>query len=101
MPQRADSRFLLLSLQRALLGAVHPQLRLASIEADEERQHLQLRFEYDGPPCEEAREACSIAATEVLADLAGRWTLDEQHLAAPHPHLLKALTHIGYRRWEA
>nr|WP_222614013.1 hypothetical protein [Comamonas testosteroni] len=100
MPSRADRRSLLLSLQRALLGAAHPQLRQASIEADVDRKHLLLRFEYDGAPCEEAREACSIAAAEVLADLAGPWTLDEQHLAAPRPQPLAPLAHIGYRRWE-
>lgn len=96
-----DRRFLLLSLQRALLGAVHPQLRQASIEADAARQLLRLRFEYDGLPCEDAREACSIAATEVLADLHSPWSVDEEHLAAPSPQPLQALAHTAYRRWEA
>ena len=88
-------------LQRALLGAVHPQLRQASIEADTARQLLRLRFEYDGLPCEDAREACSIAATEVLADLPSPWSVDEEHLAVPCPQPLQALAHIAYRRWEA
>ena len=95
-----DHRFLLLSLQRALLGAVHPQLRQASIEADTTALHLCLRFEYDGPPDEEAREAASISAAEVMADLPAPWSLDEQHLAVPLSQRLQGLAHIGYRRWE-
>ena len=102
--QAIDRTFLLLSLQRALLGGVHPQLRQASIEADTAAQHshprLRLRFEYDGPPDEEAREAASISAAEVMADLPGPWTLDEQHLAGPLSQRLQGLAHIGYRRWE-
>ena len=98
--QTIDRAFLLLSLQRALLGGVHPQLRQASIEADTAAQHLRLRFEYDGPPDEEAREAASISAAEVMADLPGPWTLNEQHLAVPLPQRLTGLSHIGYRRWE-
>ena len=95
-----DRPFLLLSLQRALLGAVHPQLRQACVEADTAALHLRLLFEYDGAPDEEAREAASIAAAEVLADLQGPWTLDEEHRAAPLPQRLTGLAHIGYRRWE-
>ena len=98
--QAIDRTFLLLSLQRALLGGVHPQLRQASIEADTAAQHLRLRFEYDGQPDEEAREAASISAAEVMADLPGPWTLDEQHLAVPLSQRLQGLEHIGYRRWE-
>ena len=95
-----DRTFLLLSLQRALLGGVHPQLHQASIEADTAVRHLRLRFEYDGPPDQEAREAASISAAEVMADLPGPWTLDEQHLAVPLSQRLQGLAHIGYRRWE-
>ena len=98
--QAIDRTFLLLSLQRALLGGVHPQLRQASIEADTATLHLRLRFEYDGPPEEEAREVASISAAEVIADLSGPWTQDEQHLAVPLSQRLQGLAHIGYRRWE-
>lgn len=41
---------LLLSLQRALLGEVHPTLRQVSIEADTASQTIRLRFEYDSSP---------------------------------------------------
>ena len=80
-----DRTFLLLSLQRALLGGVHPQLRQASIEADTTALHLCLRFEYDRQPDEEAREAASISAAEVMATCLdhGRWTSSTSPCPSP------------------
>ena len=92
---------LLLSLQRALLGEVHPQLRQASMETDAAERLVRLRFEYDGHPNETARNSCSSAATEVIADFPSDWELDEQHLAVPVPGRLGGLQHIAYRRAEA
>ena len=43
-----SSPSLLASLQRALLGEVHPALRQASIEADDVSKDVRLKFEYDG-----------------------------------------------------
>ncbi|MCW0380213.1 hypothetical protein NB697_003059 [Xanthomonas sacchari] len=91
---------LLLSLQRALLGEVHPQLRQASIEADQARRVVRLRFEYDGPPMEAPRESCSCAATEVIADFPASWDLEEVHVAVPMPAPLQPLQHVAYRRAE-
>ncbi len=44
----ASPQTLVLSLVRGLWGEVHPQLRQASIEADEGTRVVRLRFEYDG-----------------------------------------------------
>ena len=95
-----DRPALLFSLQRALLGEVHPQLRQASIEADPINKIVRLRFEYDGKPSDVARESGSCAATEVIADFPAPWDLDEQHVAAPYPGNLSALAHVAYLRWE-
>lgn len=57
MSDLTEPQALLLSLQRALLGEVHPQLRQASIEADGVGQIIRLRFEYDGTPSDAARES--------------------------------------------
>ena len=92
---------LLLSLQRALLGEVHPQLRQASIEADSVRQVVRLRFEYEGDISEVARSSCSSAATEVISDFPAPWQLDEQHLSTSDSRTLSPLAHVGYRRAEA
>lgn len=91
---------LLLSLQRALLGETHPQLRQASIEADPGTSVVRLRFEYDGEPSKAALDSGSCAATEVIADFPAPWNLDDQHVSVAYPHKLSALAHIAYRRWE-
>jgi hypothetical protein len=91
---------LLLSLQRGLFGEVHPQLRQASIEADEVEMIIRLRFEYAGAPEAIVRESCSCAATQVIADFSSHWQLDEQHLSVPPPEKLSPLQYIAYLRAE-
>ena len=93
-----DRSKLLLSLQRALAGAVHSQLRQASIELDPSAQLVRVRFEYDGPPDPTVKESCSSAATEVIADFPAPWDLDVQHRVVPYPRQLSGLEHVAYRR---
>lgn len=89
---------LVFSLVRGLWGEVHPQLRQASIEADEVASIVRLRFEYDGEAQGAVRESCSYAASEVIADFPASWELDEQHVASPWPSQLESLEHLVYRR---
>ena len=95
-----DRSQLLLSLQRALTGAVHSQLRQASIELDPSSQLVRVRFEYDGPPDPTVKENCSSAATEVIADFPAPWDLDVQHRVVRYPHRLSGLKDVAYRRTE-
>jgi hypothetical protein len=95
-----DSSQILLSLQRALIGALHSQLRQASIELDPGSQLVRVRFEYDGPPDPIVKESCSFAATEVIADFPAPWDLDLQHRVVPYPQRLTGLKHVAYRRAE-
>ena len=89
-----------LSLQRALWGAVYPQLRQASIEADEHAHVIRVRFEYDGKPTDQVLDACQVAGTEVIADFTDPWTIDEQHREVPYPLKLNRLEHLVYLRAE-
>ncbi len=100
MDSIASHQALVLSLVRGLWGEVHPQLRQASIEADETACIVRIRFEYDGEATGPAQESCSCAATEVIADFSAPWDLDEQHVAAPSPGSLAPLMYVVYRRWE-
>lgn len=95
-----DRSQLLLSLQRALLGAVHSQLRQASIELDPSSQLVRVRFEYDGQPDPAVKESCSGAATDLIADFPAPWDLDVQHRVMPYPKRLVGLEHVAYRRAE-
>jgi hypothetical protein len=91
---------LLVSLQRGLLGEVRPQLRQASIEADEVAQLIRIRFEYDGAPEADAQEGCACAASEVIADFPAPWQLHEEHVSVPCPQRLSRLRHLAYLRAE-
>lgn len=55
-----------LSAQRALLGAIHPQVRLIKVTRD--GSTIRLTVLTSEPLSESAREAISIAATEIVAD---------------------------------
>ena len=101
MDASVDRATLLLSLQRGLLGEVHPQLRQASIAADALSHVVRLRFEYDGTPSSVVQESCSCAATEVIAGFPSPWRLEEQHLAVPQPSKLQPLAYVAYLRAEA
>jgi len=96
----ATYQSLVLSLVRGLWGEVHPELRQASIEADEDARIVRVRFEYDGAAIGVAQESCACAAAEVIADFPSPWNLDEQHVAVPAPVPLTSLRHVVYRRWE-
>jgi len=90
----------MLSAQRALLGAVHPQLRQVSIDADETKKLVSLRFEYDGKPKEEVQESCSCAATEVIANFSAPWDIFEEHISVSIPFELAPLRYVVYLRAE-
>lgn len=96
-PSRA---FLLLSLQRALLGNVSKGLRQASIEADVPALLVMLRFEYDLGRLESDQEHGSAAAAEVVSDLPADWDIREQHLEVAAGSELAPLAHVAYRRAE-
>jgi hypothetical protein len=97
IPDRSE---LIASLQRALTGAAHAQLRQASIELDPGAQLVRVRFEYDGPPDSATKESCSRAATEVIGDFPAPWDLDVQHRVVPSSHRLSGLKEVAYRRAE-
>jgi len=101
MSDISSTPMLLLSLQRALLGEVHPLLRQASIEADSILRIVRVRFEYDGEPTGIPQESCSIAATEVIADFPAPWQLDEQHISVLATARMTPLAHVAYRRAES
>ena len=98
MIEAASRAFLLLSLQRALLGNVRPALRQVSIEADVLLQVVRVRYEHQGELGDRDRYCLSRASTEVIADFASPWNLEEQY---SNSSTLAPLAQIGYRRFEA
>ena len=92
-----DRVALLLSLQRALLGEVVPQLRQASIETNADRHLVRVRFEFDVEPDEALRARYSVVGTEVIADFPAPWTIDEEYVLAESARL-SPLAYVAYRR---
>ena len=93
--------FLLLSLQRALLGNISTGLRQASIEADVPALVVRLRFEYEPENLETAQDNCSSAAAEVVSDLPSEWNIQEEHIVVVDGQQLRSLAYVAYRRAES
>jgi hypothetical protein len=64
-----------LSAQRALLGAIHPEVRLVKVKFDGSK--ILLTTIADRPLSEECAEAMSVAAAEIVSDFP-ECDLDEQ-----------------------
>ncbi len=82
---------LLLSIQRALLGAVSANLRAVSGEWTDTR--IKLRFLYDGEVGAGDVDSAQVVGSEVIADFPSPWTIEEEILrldfpADPRPHSL-------------
>jgi hypothetical protein len=91
---------LLLSLQRALLGAVPHSLR--AVTCNWEGTKIKLRFVFDGEIDEEDYETAGIVGTEVIADFPAPWTICEDIVRVDYPGTLcpRPLALWAYRRKE-
>lgn len=91
---------LLLSVQRALLGAVSPNLR--AVTCGWEGVEIKLRFVFDGEIAEEELEDARIVGTEVIADFPAPWTISEDIARLDYPRGLRpgALAFWAYLRKE-
>jgi hypothetical protein len=89
---------LLLSVQRALLGAVSPTLR--GVTVGWQGQVIRLRFYTDGPISSEDREALSVVGAEVIADFPAPWAIDEEVIREDAPEPMECLEAWAYLRRE-
>ncbi|QKC95777.1 hypothetical protein [Mesorhizobium sp. NZP2298] len=92
---------LLLSVQRALLGAVSRRLR--AVTCAWEGVEITLRFVFDGEPTDQDSEDAGIVAAEVAADFPAPWTVDEDIARLDYPDDLRpgALALWAFRRKES
>lgn len=82
---------LLLSVQRALLGAVPPSLRL--VTCDLVSSEIRLCFVLDGPIRPEEEDRIRDAATEVIADFPAPYTIDDRVIRVDFPNPLDDYPH--------
>ena len=88
---------LLLSLQRALLGAVPASLR--AVTCDWSETGIALRYVFDGPADPFDADAMLAVGAEVASDFRDAVALDEQIVRADHPaalapHFLRAWAYM-------
>ena len=86
-----------LSAQRALLGAVTPNLRSFSVEMNGGTVTCQADFQ-DAPAAEEI-DLVQSAGTEIIADFVDA-KIDEQFIVCGDQAMPKALTYLIYQRHE-
>lgn len=82
---------LLLSVQRALLGAVPSRLR--GVTCGWEGTEVKLRYVFDGEIDPDDQESTSCASTEVIADFPDPWTLNEDFVRLDYPSDLRPCAH--------
>ena len=85
---------LLLSVQRALLGAVPSTLR--GVACGWSGSEINLRFVFDGPISSEDEENMRVVATEVVSDFLAPVTIEEQIVRADWPARLE---HYALQYW--
>jgi hypothetical protein len=85
-PNISDRATILLSVQRALLGAVPASLRAVACGAD--RSTIKIKFIFDGDIDPADYEAAQIVSTEVVADFAKPWTISEEIVRIDAPAIL-------------
>jgi hypothetical protein len=98
MIERSD---VLLSVQRALLGAVPSSLR--GVACGWNDKQITLRFIFDGPIDPDEEQDMNVVGTEVIADFHAPATIDEQVIRVDSPNSLSgyALQAWAYIRKEA
>jgi hypothetical protein len=91
---------LLLSVQRALLGAVPGSLRAVTCHWEE--TEIKLRFVFDGEIDDDDYEAAGIVGSEVIADFPAPWTICEDIVRVDYPGSLCSQPVVlwAYRRKE-
>ena len=80
-------RYFRLSLQRALLGNVTPNIRGVIALLDDNQ--IYLTFYFDGEISESDEENASEIETEVIADFDEKYTIDTQIKRLDFPHRIK------------
>ena len=89
---------LLLSLHRALFGAIPKNLKGLKVKLINDMLIWQAFF--DTAPTEEEKEVLSVACTEVIADFPNINKVEEEYLFHPEPLKNIALKEWAFVRWE-
>ena len=92
--------YALLSIQRALLQTVTPELRAVVIDVSKEEQLLYIRFYYDGKVSEKLIDLWECAITEASADFGPECLLDAGVERLDYPQKIPFRGRCAYLRKE-
>ncbi|MBY0529627.1 MAG: hypothetical protein K2P51_05490 [Rhabdochlamydiaceae bacterium] len=92
--------YALLSLQKALLGIVVPQLRAVIVDINNEEKLLYIRFYYDRDACENLISLWRWAIMEARADMGCDYKLDAQVEKLNYPQEIPFRGRYAYSRKE-
>lgn len=90
----------LLSIQRALLDTITPELRAVIISTSKDRSLFYIRFYYDGEVSEDTVELWNCACTETTAALPGNFFPDESIERLDYPAVIPFPGRYAYLRKE-
>lgn len=93
-----------LQAQIALLGWVHPLVRAVGVALDDVQHTLHWHAVLDAGDAaahEQALDALSCAAAELISHYGPPWEIEEHYTVSPQPAALPALPlPLVFRRWE-
>lgn len=92
--------YALLAVQRALLGAVAPELRAVIVDFSKETQFLYVRFYYEGEASEKLVDLWECAITEASAALGPDCVLDDGVERIDYPQEIPSRGRYAYLRME-
>jgi hypothetical protein len=100
--KKFDMTYLLLSVQRALLGSVIPALRAMVVDLDVTSKILCINFYYDCEITEEVHDLSSCIVTEIIADFPSDYlnNLDENVIQLNYPKKIPVKGKLVYLRKE-
>lgn len=94
-----DIGLIRLSVQRALIGNVTPNLRAVYVKLIDDC--IKLIFYYDHPPSEKEQELADFADTEFIADYPRPdYKTDFEIITLPFPHMIPKQDVCIYKRYE-
>jgi hypothetical protein len=92
--------YVMLSAQRALLGAITPKIMLISVEWSN-LENFKLRVHYDSQPSAEDIEDMEVVSTEIIADVPFKHADPVEIIVPGEPSReVQALKHLVYCRKE-
>jgi len=100
--KKFDISYLLLSMQRALLGSVIPELRAVTVDLNNQTKIVYINFYYNCKISNEIYDLSSCVVTEVLADFPPDYLNDiEQNIfQLNHPKKISSKGKLAYLRKE-